>query len=236
MFTGTLTGRRLSWSEYRSGGGSLKLSQAKAKKLMDECGHVTDWEDATVDETEHPVKAHKGTKNMTQRLVTEILGKKVLIFLGGSAKFNRTEKVSLLSRLFRRRSPSKKRNNTLNTFSAQFPPPEWLEFGGPNNVLHLHSVAVQTQSSDVAGANAEVKVLDRKHDFSGGITRTLIYVTEQQERHTDEQHQVGLLYVALFFVAQHADSSFPSPEGDTVAAAVAIRFVQPAAWKRRTYR
>ena len=58
--TGNGSGRRLSWSEYRSGGGSLKLSQAKAKKLMDECStHFTDWEDA-YDETELPIKAHKG--------------------------------------------------------------------------------------------------------------------------------------------------------------------------------
>lgn len=58
--------------------------------------------------------------------------------------------MSLLSRLFRRRSPSKKRT-TLNSFNAQFPPPEWLE---PGKVIHLHSVAVQTQSADMAAAAA----------------------------------------------------------------------------------
>ncbi len=59
----TGTGRRLSWSEYRSSaGGSLKLSSSKAKKLMEASAaanhYVTDWEDA--DETEHPVRRRKG--------------------------------------------------------------------------------------------------------------------------------------------------------------------------------
>ena len=59
----TGTGRRLSWSEYRSSaGGSLKLSSTKAKKLMEASAaanhYVTDWEDA--DETEHPVRRRKG--------------------------------------------------------------------------------------------------------------------------------------------------------------------------------
>ena len=56
--------KRLSWSEYRSGsgGGSLKLSQAKAKKLLEECAHVSDWDEATILTTadDVPVKNHKG--------------------------------------------------------------------------------------------------------------------------------------------------------------------------------
>lgn len=71
MFHGVGTNKRLSWSEYRlsgiTGGGSLKLSQAKAKKLMDECAmsHVSDWDEATTvmssDETNNtPIKTHKG--------------------------------------------------------------------------------------------------------------------------------------------------------------------------------
>lgn len=67
MFHGGGSNKRLSWSEYRSGsgGGSLKLSQAKAKKLMDECVHLSDWDEATVlsnDESFSPIKAHKGIR------------------------------------------------------------------------------------------------------------------------------------------------------------------------------
>ena len=74
-----------------------------------------------------------------------------------------TEKTSLLSRLFRRRSPSKKRT-TLSSFNAQFPPPEWLDSAN-GKVLHLHSVAVQTQAADIAASAetpAEVKILLEK--------------------------------------------------------------------------
>jgi hypothetical protein len=58
-----------------------------------------------------------------------------------------------LSRLFRR-SPSKKRSS-VTTFSAQFPPPEWTERG---KVLHLHSVAVQTQFTDCATPGSLLEV------------------------------------------------------------------------------
>lgn len=132
MFHGVGTSKRLSWSEYRlsgiTSGGSLKLSQAKAKKLMDECAmsHVSDWDEATTvlsnDETNAPIKTHK-------------------------------EKTSLLSRLFRRRSPSKKRT-TMSSFNAQFPPPEWLDTGN-GKMLHSHSVAVQTQAADIAASTEE---------------------------------------------------------------------------------
>lgn len=73
MFHGVGTSKRLSWSEYRlsgiTSGGSLKLSQAKAKKLMDECAmsHVSDWDEATTvlsnDETNAPIKTHKGQRS-----------------------------------------------------------------------------------------------------------------------------------------------------------------------------
>jgi hypothetical protein len=70
MFHGVGTSKRLSWSEYKlsgitGGGGSLKLSQAKAKKLMDECAmsHVSDWDETTtvMSSDETPIKTHKGT-------------------------------------------------------------------------------------------------------------------------------------------------------------------------------
>jgi hypothetical protein len=142
--SGSGSGRRLSWSEYRSGGGSLKLSQAKAKKLMDECStHFTDWEDA-YDETELPIKAHKGLSYYTLPVEKINLSQ----FLNSS--FDITEKGSLLSRLFRRRSPSKKRT-VVSSFSAQFPPPEWLD---ASKVLHLHSVAVQTQSAETSTSSS----------------------------------------------------------------------------------
>nr|SVE76603.1 EOG090X0BW7 [Daphnia longispina] len=133
MFHGVGTSKRLSWSEYKlsgitGGGGSLKLSQAKAKKLMDECAmsHVSDWDETTtvMSSDETPIKTHK-------------------------------EKTSLLSRLFRRRSPSKKRT-TMSTFNAQFPPLEWMETGN-NKILHSHSVAVQTQAADIAQADDSVE-------------------------------------------------------------------------------
>lgn len=76
MFHGVGTSKRLSWSEYRlsgiTSGGSLKLSQAKAKKLMDECAmsHVSDWDEATTvlsnDETNAPIKTHKGQRTSTR--------------------------------------------------------------------------------------------------------------------------------------------------------------------------
>lgn len=50
----------------------------------------------------------------------------------------RTEKASLLSRLFRRSGRSKQRQ--IETFSAQFPPPEWFN----SKAVHLHSVGTQT--------------------------------------------------------------------------------------------
>ncbi len=66
MFHGGGSNKRLSWSEYRSGsgGGSLKLSQSKAKKLLEECAHVSDWDEATTIMSTNdeivPVKNHKG--------------------------------------------------------------------------------------------------------------------------------------------------------------------------------
>lgn len=48
------------------------------------------------------------------------------------------EKASLLSRLFRRSGRSKQRQ--IETFSAQFPPPEWFN----SKAVHLHSVGTQT--------------------------------------------------------------------------------------------
>ena len=58
-----------------------------------------------------------------------------------------TEKMSLLSRLFRR-SGRKQRGLSappvaLATFSAQFPPAEWFN----QRVVHLHSIGTQTLSS-----------------------------------------------------------------------------------------
>lgn len=40
----------------------------------------------------------------------------------------------------------------MNSFNAQFPPLEWLDNGTNGKVLHLHSVAVQTQAADIAAA------------------------------------------------------------------------------------
>lgn len=48
------------------------------------------------------------------------------------------EKISLLSRLFRRSGRSKQRH--IQTFSAQFPPAEWFN----SKAVHLHSVGTQT--------------------------------------------------------------------------------------------
>ena len=65
-----------------------------------------------------------------------------------------TEKLSLLTRLFRK-SSIKKRSITSNTFCAQFPPPEWLDA----KVLHLHSVAVQTQFAESSTAESIVELV-----------------------------------------------------------------------------
>lgn len=51
------------------------------------------------------------------------------------------EKVSLLSRLFRRSGRSKQ-TRAMSTFSAQFPPTEWFN----SKAVHLHCVATQTNS------------------------------------------------------------------------------------------
>ena len=58
--------RRMSWSELKGGGsstgsgGSLKLSQAKAKKLMEECG-ADDLDDWGVHRVHSPAKTNKGS-------------------------------------------------------------------------------------------------------------------------------------------------------------------------------
>lgn len=52
-----------------------------------------------------------------------------------------SEKVSLLSRLFRRSGRSKQ-TRAMSTFSAQFPPTEWFN----SKAVHLHCVATQTNS------------------------------------------------------------------------------------------
>lgn len=52
------------------------------------------------------------------------------------------EKVSLLSRLFRRSGRSKQGRGSIKTFSAQFPPTEWFN----SKAVHLHCVATQTNS------------------------------------------------------------------------------------------
>nr|SVE93218.1 EOG090X0BW7 [Moina brachiata] len=123
--------KRLSWSEYRSGSGSLRLSASRAKKLMDEAASGVEWADdaGVADLTDHSVKTHK-------------------------------EKASLLSRLFRRRSPSKKRT-TLCSFSAQFPPAEWTDPAG--DVAHLHSVTVQTHAADLAASIAQQETQSNKY-------------------------------------------------------------------------
>lgn len=59
-----------------------------------------------------------------------------------------SEKVSLLSRLFRRSGRSKQRQ--IETYSAQFPPAEWFN----SKAVHLHSVG--TQTSDLV-SNADIK-------------------------------------------------------------------------------
>lgn len=69
MFHINGSNKRLSWSEYRSGssGGSLKLSQAKAKKLMDECANVSDWEGGTLlthDDMSQSIKIPKGDSRL----------------------------------------------------------------------------------------------------------------------------------------------------------------------------
>ncbi|XP_028042734.1 probable serine/threonine-protein kinase DDB_G0267686 isoform X1 [Bombyx mandarina] len=53
------------------------------------------------------------------------------------------EKVSLLSRLFRRSGRSKQ-TRAMSTFSAQFPPTEWFN----SKAVHLHCVATQTNSKE----------------------------------------------------------------------------------------
>lgn len=63
IFNGTLTGKRSSWSELKgagSSGGSLKLSPAKAKKLLDECTNMTDWEGYADESADDSAKAQKG--------------------------------------------------------------------------------------------------------------------------------------------------------------------------------
>lgn len=62
--------------------------------------------------------------------------------------FEFPEKVSLLSRLFRRSGRSKQRQ--IETYSAQFPPAEWFN----SKAVHLHSVG--TQTSDLV-SNADIK-------------------------------------------------------------------------------
>ncbi|XP_052872157.1 formin-J [Anopheles cruzii] len=47
---------------------------------------------------------------------------------------------SLLSRIFRRSTRSKSKTKQLETYSAQFPPPEWFN----SKTTHLHSVGTQT--------------------------------------------------------------------------------------------
>lgn len=47
---------------------------------------------------------------------------------------------SLLSRIFRRSTRSKSKTKQTETYSAQFPPPEWFN----SKTTHLHSVGTQT--------------------------------------------------------------------------------------------
>ena len=54
-----------------------------------------------------------------------------------------TEKVGLLSRLFRRSTRRKGGSPLMGTFSAQYPPTEWFN----PRVVHLHSVATQTRAA-----------------------------------------------------------------------------------------
>ncbi|XP_065574892.1 uncharacterized protein LOC136036516 isoform X2 [Artemia franciscana] len=93
-------------------GGSLRLSPSKAKKLME-----------TSLQRDHCLSSDVTIEQLDpcQESTTK-------------------DKVSLLSRIFKRAASSRRKNN-ISSFSAQFPPPEWLESG---LVLHSHSVAVQT--------------------------------------------------------------------------------------------
>jgi hypothetical protein len=70
-----------------------------------------------------------------------------------------SEKMSLLSRLFRR-SGRKQRGSSappvaLATFSAQFPPAEWFN----QRVVHLHSIGTQTLSSAASQHSVSVSRL-----------------------------------------------------------------------------
>uniref|UniRef100_A0A8W7PZC6 Winged helix Storkhead-box1 domain-containing protein n=1 Tax=Anopheles coluzzii TaxID=1518534 RepID=A0A8W7PZC6_ANOCL len=51
-----------------------------------------------------------------------------------------TSSQSLLSRIFRRSTRSKSKTKQIETYSAQFPPPEWFN----SKTTHLHSVGTQT--------------------------------------------------------------------------------------------
>jgi len=53
-----------------------------------------------------------------------------------------SEKIGLLSRLFRR-STRRKGTPLMGTFSAQYPPTEWFN----PRVVHLHNVATQTRTA-----------------------------------------------------------------------------------------
>ncbi|KAG4073771.1 hypothetical protein HA402_000995 [Bradysia odoriphaga] len=73
------------------------------------------------------------SKNYAQTLTTD----------SSSSEYQSTDssspkKASLLSRLFRRSGRSKPRQ--IETFSDQFPPPEWFN----SKIVHLHSVGTQT--------------------------------------------------------------------------------------------
>ena len=147
-------------------------------------------------------------------------------FLNFFLTFERTDKGSLLSRLFRRRSPSKKRT-VVSSFSAQFPPPEWLD---ASKVLHLHSVAVQTQSAETSSSTpgSVVEVLHMKWRLIEWLRSyvitfyfLLVFLT------AEKQCQVRVFDLALVLVA-NADTSLAPASRDALADAVdSFRIVQP---------
>ncbi|KAG6462660.1 hypothetical protein O3G_MSEX013395 [Manduca sexta] len=84
-------------------------------------------------------------KTMVYKLCMMLILKSRKYSINCHSKMNSiiSEKVSLLSRLFRRSGRSKQ-TRAMSTFSAQFPPTEWFN----SKAVHLHCVATQTNSKE----------------------------------------------------------------------------------------
>ncbi|ETN58281.1 hypothetical protein AND_010143 [Anopheles darlingi] len=84
---------------------------------------------------------------------------------------------SLLSRIFRRSTRSKSKSKQIETYSAQFPPPEWFN----SKTTHLHSVG--TQTTDYLDFPIKSRLLNSTFYDSSDVSQRSLSLPRRRHHH-----------------------------------------------------